>query len=231
MRPARGDGDVYDNEPMTPTRTAAGFAALGLADTLIAAVTALGYEEPTPVQRETIPLLLSGRDLLAQAATGTGKTAAFALPMIHRLMEALPERAPSGGRSGRRTHAGLVLVPTRELAMQVAEAMHKYARGTGHLASCRCTAARRCTQQIRALERGADIVVATPGRALDHLPAQLARPGRLQMLVLDEADEMLDMGFAEDIDAILEATPPRRARRRSSRRRCPAASGRLRRST
>src|SRR5919106_1977567 len=105
-----------------PTDPPAGFATLGLADSLVAAVAALGYEEPTPVQRETIPLILSGRDLLAQAATGTGKTAAFALPMIQRLTETPAPR--------HRTR-GLVLVPTRELAMQVAEAIHKYARGSG----------------------------------------------------------------------------------------------------
>src|SRR6187402_3052436 len=103
--------------------SAEGFAALKLSPALVSAVTALGYEEPTPVQRETIPLLLSGRDMLAQAATGTGKTAAFALPMLHQLLENPP--------SGRRRTRGLVLVPTRELAMQVAEAIHKYARNSG----------------------------------------------------------------------------------------------------
>src|SRR3954468_574183 len=107
-----------------PTRTTvtSPFAALGLADSLVAAVTNLGYEEPTPVQRETIPVILAGKDLLAQAATGTGKTAAFALPMIHLLLQETAAK--------KRTR-GLVLVPTRELAMQVAEAVHKYGRGTG----------------------------------------------------------------------------------------------------
>jgi ATP-dependent RNA helicase DeaD len=136
--------------------------------------------------------------MLAQAATGTGKTAAFALPMMQRLLEA---------RGGRRTR-GLVLVPTRELAMQVAEATHKYARGTG-LSGRPLYGGASMPQQIRALERGADIVVATPGRALDHLRSPLARSLDRAMLVLDEADEMLDMGFAEDIDAILE-TPATR---------------------
>src|SRR6187200_2988515 len=102
--------------------TAGGFAALGLIEALAAAVTALGYEEPTPVQRETIPLLIAGRDLLAQAATGTGKTAAFALPMLQRL---------AGGTAATPKTGGLVLVPTRELSMQVAEAIHKYAKGVG----------------------------------------------------------------------------------------------------
>src|SRR3954469_12098060 len=101
-----------------------GFSTLGLSDALVTAVTSLGYEEPTPVQRETIPLLLEGRDLLGQAATGTGKTAAFALPMLQRIGQ------QGEGRPTRQT-AGLVLVPTRELAMQVAEAVHKYAKGVG----------------------------------------------------------------------------------------------------
>jgi ATP-dependent RNA helicase DeaD len=119
----------------SPTRdvTATGFGGLGLAESLVKAVTELGYEEPTPIQREAIPLILSGRDLLAQAATGTGKTAAFALPMIHHLQQ---------DASKPRHTRGLVLVPTRELAMQVAEAIHKYARGTG-ISVVRFTEARR----------------------------------------------------------------------------------------
>src|SRR5687767_16013502 len=108
-----------------------GFAALGLAAPLVEAVTSLGYEEPTPVQRETIPMMLSGRDLLAQAATGTGKTAAFTLPMLHMLMHPEGDKAPAGKKSSRAQTCGLVLVPTRELAMQVAEAVHRYARGSG----------------------------------------------------------------------------------------------------
>jgi ATP-dependent RNA helicase DeaD len=176
---------------------AGGFAALHVSEALVAAVTALGYEEPTPVQRETIPLLVSGRDMLAQAATGTGKTAAFALPMLHRL---------SAEPTQRRRTRGLILVPTRELAMQVAEAIHKYARGSG-IGVVPVYGGASMGQQVRALERGADIVVATPGRAHDHIRRRSLDLTRLQILVLDEADEMLDMGFAEDLDAILEATP------------------------
>jgi ATP-dependent RNA helicase DeaD len=181
-------------------QSAAGFDALGLRDELMAAVAALGYEEPTPVQRETIPLLVGGRDLLAQAATGTGKTAAFALPMLQRLT--------TGDESRRRT-GGLVLVPTRELSMQVAEAIHKYAKGLGVNVAAVYGGA-PMSQQVRTLERGAAIVVATPGRALDHIRRGTMTLAHLRMLVLDEADEMLDMGFAEDLDAILEATPPAR---------------------
>ena len=182
---------------MSVAASPSSFASLGLRRELAEGVAALGYEEPTPVQRETIPLLLKGRDLLGQAGTGTGKTAAFALPMLQRIGEAHP--------AARQT-CGLVLVPTRELAMQVAEAVHKYAKGTG-LSVLPLYGGAPMHQQIRALERGAHIVVATPGRALDHLKRQTLRLDGLQMLVLDEADEMLDMGFAEDLDAILKATP------------------------
>ena len=187
---------------MPPTRDSStdGFSVLNLSKVLIAAVTGLGYEEPTPVQREAIPLLLSGRDMLAQAATGTGKTAAFALPMLHRL-SAKPAHP-------RRTR-GLILVPTRELAMQVAEAIHKYARGSG-IGVVPIYGGASMGQQVRALERGADIVVATPGRAHDHIRRRSLDLTVLQILVLDEADEMLDMGFAEDLNAILDATPVER---------------------
>jgi ATP-dependent RNA helicase DeaD len=181
--------------------TSTGFATLGLDEALVASVAALGYEEPTPVQRETIPLLLDGRDLLAQAATGTGKTAAFALPMLHRISKLSAE--------DRRRTNGLVLVPTRELAMQVAEAVHKYARG-GRVTVLPLYGGAPMLQQIRALERGANIVVATPGRALDHIRRGTLKLDRLEVLILDEADEMLDMGFAEDLDAILDATPAER---------------------
>jgi ATP-dependent RNA helicase DeaD len=181
-----------------------GFASLGLAPSLVKAVETLGYEEPTPVQRATIPVILAGSDLLAQAATGTGKTAAFALPMIHRLAE---EADPgSGKKSFRRVPRGLVLVPTRELAMQVSEAAHKYARGAGIIVVPVYGGA-SMMQQIRSLERGADIVVGTPGRVLDHVRRNSLPLDGIRVLVLDEADEMLDMGFADDLDEILEATP------------------------
>src|SRR5260370_21882601 len=178
-----------------------GFTSLGLAPEIVASLTTLGYEEPTPVQRETIPIMLSGRDLLAQAATGTGKTAASALPMLQRIGES--------DADVRRRTAGLVLVPTRELAMQVAEAIHKYARG-GRLSVVPLFGGASMQQQIRSLDRGASVVVATPGRALDHIRRKTLALDTLQVLILDEADEMLDMGFAEDLDAILEATPKER---------------------
>lgn len=187
--------------PNSKTAPQPGFAGLGLSDEILASLTSLGYEEPTPIQRETIPLLLEGRDLLGQAATGTGKTAAFALPMLQRIGDA--------GDAARRQTCGLVLVPTRELAMQVAEAVHKYARGS-RITVLPLYGGAPMHQQIRSLERGASVVVATPGRALDHIRRRTLALAKLQMLVLDEADEMLDMGFADDLDAILEATPKER---------------------
>jgi ATP-dependent RNA helicase DeaD len=177
-----------------------GFATLGLQPELAQSVASLGYEEPTPVQREAIPLLLAERDLLGQAGTGTGKTAAFALPMLQRISEGQP--------SARQT-CGLVLVPTRELAMQVSEAIHKYAKGT-RLNVLPLYGGAPMYAQIRALERGAHIVVATPGRALDHIRRGSLKLDALRILILDEADEMLDMGFAEDLDAILKTTPAAR---------------------
>ena len=181
------------------TDTKSGFAALGLNRALVAAVTALGYEEPTPIQREAIPVLLAGRDLLGLAGTGTGKTAAFALPMLARIA--------ASGDAGR--PRGFVLVPTRELAMQVAEAIHKYAKGL-NLNVVPLYGGAPMDQQIRALRRGADVIVATPGRALDHLRRKTVDLSGLTILVLDEADEMLDMGFADDLEAIIEATPAAR---------------------
>ena len=182
-----------------------GFRSLGLSDTLIATLTALGYEEPTPVQREAIPLMLARHDLLAQAATGTGKTAAFALPIIQLIGgdSAVAARSKEPAAS---TVKAIVLVPTRELAMQVSEAIHRYARGTG-LRVVPLYGGSSMQQQIRSLEHGADVVVATPGRALDHLRRRTMNLEAVRVLVLDEADEMLDMGFADDIETILDETP------------------------
>src|SRR5436305_4722368 len=160
---------------MTTSDAPASFPALGLRPELTDVVSALGYEEPTPVQREAIPLLIEGRDLLGQAETGTGKTAAFALPMLQRIGQSRP--------SPRQT-CGLVLVPTRELAMQVAEAIHKYARGSG-VTVVPLYGGAPMHQQIRALERGAHIVVATPGRALDHVRRGTLRLDHIRILVLD----------------------------------------------
>jgi len=176
------------------------FIALGVAPALAATLTELGYEEPTPIQREAIPVLLAGRDLLGQAATGTGKTAAFALPLLQRAASA------GGGEPEPGKPSALVLVPTRELAMQVAEAIHRY--GKGQKASVLpIYGGQSIGQQLRALARGVEIVVATPGRALDHLQRGTLSFESVRMVVLDEADEMLDMGFAEDLEALLERVP------------------------
>ena len=178
-----------------------GFSSLGLDPLILHALTALGYEEPTPIQTETIPALIAGRDVLGQAATGTGKTAAFALPIIQRLHE-------SHRKSGAGPYA-LILAPTRELAMQVAEAIHKYGKSLG-VSVLPVYGGAAMAQQLKALKRGVDIVVATPGRALDHIRRKSLQLGSVRTVILDEADEMLDMGFAEDLEAILHETPPDR---------------------
>src|SRR5450759_4279957 len=176
------------------------FASFDLDPRVLAELAALGYEEPTPVQREAIPPLLAGRDLLGQAATGTGKTAAFALPLLHLVT---PNAEP------RERLRALILVPTRELAMQVAEAVHKYGKALGIVALPIYGGAPMETQ-LRALKRGVDVVVATPGRALDHIRRKTLRLDSVKIVILDEADEMLDMGFAEDLEAILAETPSER---------------------
>ncbi|MGH9884661.1 MAG: DEAD/DEAH box helicase, partial [bacterium] len=191
------------DQESTESTTSAGesaFLALGLDSALVAAVAELGYEEPTDIQREAIPPLVAGSDVLGQAATGTGKTAAFALPLLHRI---------GASEYDDRVVRGLVLVPTRELAMQVAEAVHRYGRRLG-VRVLPIYGGQPMQQQLRALKRGIDVVVATPGRALDHIRRRTLRLDAVQMVVLDEADEMLDMGFAEDLEAILEAVPTER---------------------
>jgi ATP-dependent RNA helicase DeaD len=172
------------------------FAALGLREELLTALTGLGYEEPTPIQREAVPPLVAGRDLQGQAATGTGKTAAYALPILQRL--------PAGRREAE--PFALVLVPTRELAVQVSEALYRYGRALGARV-VPVYGGQPIGRQLRALDAGVDVVVATPGRALDHLQRGTLRLDGVATVVLDESDEMLDMGFAEDIETILDATP------------------------
>jgi ATP-dependent RNA helicase DeaD len=183
-----------------PTTPPSAFASLSLDPRLLSALTALGYEEPTPIQQEAIPPLLEGRDVLAQAATGTGKTAAFALPILQAIAA-----EPTQGSGP----AALILVPTRELAMQLAEAAHRYGRTIG-VRVLPVYGGAPMEPQLRALKRGVDVVVATPGRALDHVNRKSLKLEGIRTLVLDEADEMLDMGFAEDLEAILAATPSER---------------------
>jgi ATP-dependent RNA helicase DeaD len=185
--------------PASPA--ADGFSALGLDAGLLAGLSELGYEEPTPIQREAIPALLDGRDLLGQAATGTGKTAAFALPILQRI----------GSVDGARAAApsALILVPTRELAMQVAEAVHRYGKTYGARV-LPIYGGQAMQQQLRALRRGVEVIVATPGRVLDHIRRGSIDLDSVGMVVLDEADEMLDMGFVDDLEAILEVLPAER---------------------
>lgn len=159
----------------------------------------LGYEAATPIQREAIPVLLRGRDLVAQAATGTGKTAAFALPLLTRVADREPGPDP----------IALVLVPTRELCIQVSEATHRYGRDLG-ARTLPIYGGQHISHQLRELRRGVDVVVATPGRVRDHLARGTISLDRIEVVVLDEADEMLDMGFAEEIEEILQSTPSHR---------------------
>ncbi len=176
-----------------------GFAKLGLDSRLVETLSGLGYEEPTAIQMRAIPPLLEGRDIIGRAATGTGKTAAFAIPLLHRIAAIKSRVRP----------AALILVPTRELAMQVAASVEKYGQTLG-LKVLPIYGGSSMEQQLSALRRGVDIIVATPGRALDHLRRGTVKLGGVAVVVLDEADEMLDMGFAEDIEALLAATPPER---------------------
>ena len=180
--------------------TASGFAELGLRPETLAALDDLGYEEPTPIQRETIPLLIAGNDLLGQAATGTGKTAAFALPVLELI-------DPAAGR--RAKPVALVLVPTRELAVQVSEAIFKYGRHLG-VKVVPIYGGQPIHRQLQQLDRGVDVVVATPGRAIDHIGRGSLPLDDVSVVILDEADEMLDMGFADDLESILDATPASR---------------------
>ncbi|PYP00721.1 MAG: ATP-dependent RNA helicase RhlE [Gemmatimonadetes bacterium] len=175
------------------------FKSLGLAPELVRAVAEEGYELPTPIQQEAIPLALAGRDLIGSAQTGTGKTAAFMLPILQRL-------ARNGTKHGLRA---LVLVPTRELAEQVLQSARVYGRHVD-VSAAAIYGGVGMEPQTRALTHGVDIVVATPGRLLDHMERGHVDFSRLEVLVLDEADRMLDMGFAPDVRRILRALPEKR---------------------
>jgi len=178
------------------------FSQLGLSPAACASLTRLGYETPTPIQTQAIPLVLTGVDLLARAQTGTGKTAAFGLPMIERLVAQNPAR-------GHATTRALVLVPTRELAVQVHQSLAAYARPT-RLRVLPIYGGVSMSGQIQALRRGADIVVATPGRLIDHLQRRTIDLSHVEVLTLDEADRMLDMGFLPALRRIAAALPRQR---------------------
>lgn len=172
------------------------FSDLGLSPVVVDALTKLGFEEPTPIQQEAIPALLTGRDVLGQAATGTGKTAAFSLPLLEHWL--LGEEAAEP--------LVLIVTPTRELCLQVSEAFHSFGRDAGIVVTP-IYGGQEYGRQIRALKRGTHVVVATPGRALDHISRGTLSLASIKAVVLDEADEMLDLGFADELDAIFDALP------------------------
>jgi ATP-dependent RNA helicase RhlE len=178
------------------------FESLNLCAELLGAIASQGYTTPTPIQTQAIPVIFEGCDLLAGSQTGTGKTAAFALPIVQRLSEKVP-------REKRRKPRALVLVPTRELAAQVSEEMNTYARRLA-LRSTMIYGGVTIQAQIERLHRGVDIVVATPGRLLDHAERGTIDLSRIQFLVLDEADRMLDLGFIDAIKKVAEYLPAKR---------------------
>jgi ATP-dependent RNA helicase RhlE len=187
---------------VSPVSDLSSFSALGLSPALQDAVRSAGYRSPTPIQAQAIPNLLEGRDLLGCARTGTGKTAAFALPILQHL---------AGARRRAQAHAVrcLVLVPTRELAAQVAESFRSYGAGLD-LAIAQIHGGVGQEPQVRALARGLDVLVACPGRLVDLLSQKRADLGRVEILVLDEADHMLDLGFIPDVRRIVASIPRRR---------------------
>jgi ATP-dependent RNA helicase DeaD len=181
--------EAVDEEPVIT------FADLGLSDPVLKAVKDIGYETPSAIQAATIPILLEGRDVVGLAQTGTGKTAAFALPVLSRM------------EAGSKLPQALVLSPTRELALQVCEAFEQYAAHMKHVHVLPVYGGQAYGVQLSALRRGVDVVVGTPGRIMDHIAKGTLDLSELKYLVLDEADEMLKMGFAEDVETILAETP------------------------
>jgi ATP-dependent RNA helicase DeaD len=190
--------------PQPPTLPETTFESLGLSEPLLRALAEVGYEAPTPIQAAAMPALLAGRDLIGQAQTGTGKTAAFGLPLLQRIDPLV------------RQVQALVLTPTRELAIQVAEALHTYGRYLQDLVILPVYGGQAIDGQQRRLERGTHVVVGTPGRIMDHLRRGTLKLDQLRMVVLDEADEMLRMGFLEDVEWILAQAPPPEAGRQTA---------------
>ncbi|MCS0590046.1 DEAD/DEAH box helicase [Massilia norwichensis] len=184
------------------------FTTLGLTDAIVRAVTEAGYTAPTPIQAQAIPAVLGGGDLLAGAQTGTGKTAGFTLPVLHRLSTDKVGAALTN-KTAKRSIRALVLAPTRELAAQVEENIRTYAKYT-NLNSAVIFGGVGIHPQIKLLANGVDILVATPGRLLDHVGQGTIKLDKIEILVLDEADRMLDMGFIHDIKKVLAVLPPKR---------------------
>ncbi|GJI98462.1 ATP-dependent RNA helicase RhlE [Duganella caerulea] len=184
------------------------FSSLGLSDAIVRAVTEAGYTTPTPIQQQAIPAVLNGGDLLAGAQTGTGKTAGFTLPILHRLSTDAKGAAITSNTTARPIRA-LILTPTRELAAQVEESVRIYGKYT-KLNSTVIFGGVGINPQIKQLKHGVDILVATPGRLLDHMEQRTVNLSHVEILILDEADRMLDMGFIRDIKKVLAALPPKR---------------------
>ena len=196
--PCLAPTDVVVHTPAPAISAGSGFASFGFGSEILEALQAIGYQEPSPIQKAAIPELMLGRDLVGQAQTGTGKTAAFALPMLARLDPA--QRGPQV----------LVLAPTRELALQVADAFNSYASRLNGVRTLAIYGGADFRDQIHQLKRGVQIVVGTPGRVMDHMRQGTLDLSRLRTLVLDEADEMLRMGFIDDVEWVLEQLPEQR---------------------
>lgn len=194
---ANSNAEVFTTT-ITSAEPESGFAGFGFSKALLRTLADKGYSEPSPIQKAAFPELMLGRDLVGQAQTGTGKTAAFALPLLERL------------ESGQKTPQALVLAPTRELAMQVAESFKAYSAGHPHLKVLAVYGGTDFRSQISALRRGVDVVVGTPGRVMDHMRQGTLDTSGLRSLVLDEADEMLRMGFIDDVEWILDQLPEQR---------------------
>jgi ATP-dependent RNA helicase RhlE len=197
------------HRPPEPTPEGEGFSGLGLHTDLLRAVRRAGYVEPTPIQAQAIPHVLTGRDLLGAAQTGTGKTAAFALPILQRFSETSAKPNGSNGNHGKRRGRpvrSLVLAPTRELALQIGESFDTYGHYT-NLANTVIYGGVGQNPQVQALQRGVDILIATPGRLLDLIGQGYVHLDRVEVLVLDEADRMLDMGFIHDVRRIVKLMP------------------------
>ena len=194
---ANSNAEVFTTT-ITSAEPESGFAGFGFSEALLRTLSDKGYSEPSPIQKAAFPELMLGRDLVGQAQTGTGKTAAFALPLLERL------------ESGQKTPQALVLAPTRELAMQVAESFKAYSAGHPHLKVLAVYGGTDFRSQISALRRGVDVVVGTPGRVMDHMRQGTLDTSGLRSLVLDEADEMLRMGFIDDVEWILDQLPEQR---------------------
>jgi len=174
------------------------FEELNLSDEILKAIGNKGYEEATPIQAQSIPYIMEGRDIIGQAQTGTGKTAAFGIPILEKLNQ------------GEKTVQGIVLCPTRELAIQVAEEIRELAKFKRGVEVLPIYGGQPIDRQIKALKRKPQIIVGTPGRVMDHMNRGTLKIDKVRMVVLDEADEMLDMGFIDDIVTILKAVPEER---------------------